>query len=101
MINNNKSYHNMGNSGNSGHDVCRANQNIDRVNCFSGNDFGTMPFNHCMSQAEKIILIVSKEQILTMILINNLKSNQPRRLTIYGIKIIGTGVNNLKCHVIY
>jgi len=44
---------NSGPSGPSGHDVCRANRNIDRVNCFSGNDFGTVPYNHCMSQADK------------------------------------------------
>ena len=43
----------MGNSGNSGRGVCNANANIARVNCYAGNEFGSVPFNHCMAQADR------------------------------------------------
>lgn len=43
----------MGNAGQSASGVCGANKNIAQVNCFANNDFGSVPYNHCMSEADK------------------------------------------------
>lgn len=43
----------MGNAGQSASGVCGANKTIAQVNCFANNDFGSLPYNHCMSEADK------------------------------------------------